>query len=336
MRCAACQTDSGRRRAATRSCERNPCPPPRIPPAPPPRSLRLASSRASGARSASPVSRSASSRSTSSTTASCSRIPGTSAGDHLFGGLVPLALLVGRGRGLPAPPRRGARDDRPLSPGSSASSSGPRRCTTRSRSAPRATTSPGSSSILAGLAAPRPRRRHAVEVAAARRPPLVALPATAADSASARSLSRACRPLPGRDRLRRHPCRPRPRPGGRPRRRRTRTVQFTTSDGLLLKGWYVPSRNGAAVISFPGRASSQQRAKLLARHGYGVLALRPPRRGRERGRPQPVRLAGRARHPRCGDVPPGPSRRRSGADRRHRALRRRRDDDRGRRGVRPT
>ena len=48
-------------------------------------------------------------------------------------------------------------------------------------------------------------------------------------------------------------------------------VQFRTSDGLLLKGWYIPSRNRAAVISFPGRASSQQRAKLLARHGYGVL-----------------------------------------------------------------
>jgi uncharacterized protein len=48
-------------------------------------------------------------------------------------------------------------------------------------------------------------------------------------------------------------------------------VEFTTSDGLHLKGWYIRSRNGAAVISFPGRASSQERAKFLARHGYGVL-----------------------------------------------------------------
>jgi dienelactone hydrolase len=48
-------------------------------------------------------------------------------------------------------------------------------------------------------------------------------------------------------------------------------VEFTTSDGLRLKGWYIPSRNGAAVISFPGRASSQKRARFLARHGYGVL-----------------------------------------------------------------
>ncbi len=25
-----------------------------------------------------------------------------------------------------------------------------------------------------------------------------------------------------------------------------------TSDGLSLEGWYVPSKNGAAVIEFPG------------------------------------------------------------------------------------
>jgi uncharacterized protein len=48
-------------------------------------------------------------------------------------------------------------------------------------------------------------------------------------------------------------------------------ITFTTSDGLELEGWYIRSRNGAAVISFPGRASSQKRAKMLARHGYGVL-----------------------------------------------------------------
>jgi uncharacterized protein len=52
---------------------------------------------------------------------------------------------------------------------------------------------------------------------------------------------------------------------------RYENVEFTTSDGLHLRGWYIPSRNGAAVISFPGRADSQKRAKMLARHGYGVL-----------------------------------------------------------------
>jgi hypothetical protein len=48
-------------------------------------------------------------------------------------------------------------------------------------------------------------------------------------------------------------------------------VSFTTSDGLGLEGWYVPSKNGAAVISFPGRRGPQKPARLLARHGYGVL-----------------------------------------------------------------
>jgi uncharacterized protein len=48
-------------------------------------------------------------------------------------------------------------------------------------------------------------------------------------------------------------------------------VELTTADGLRLRGWYIPSRNRAAVISFPGRADSQERAKLLARNGYGVL-----------------------------------------------------------------
>jgi dienelactone hydrolase len=49
-------------------------------------------------------------------------------------------------------------------------------------------------------------------------------------------------------------------------------VSFETSDGLTLNGWYVPSRNGAAVIAFPGRAAHvQEPARFLAAHGYGVL-----------------------------------------------------------------
>ena len=48
-------------------------------------------------------------------------------------------------------------------------------------------------------------------------------------------------------------------------------VSFTTNDGLMLKGWYVRSRNRAAVIAAPGRAGSQKQARMLARHGYGVL-----------------------------------------------------------------
>ena len=51
-----------------------------------------------------------------------------------------------------------------------------------------------------------------------------------------------------------------------------RPVAFTTSDGLRLRGTYVPSRNGAAVIVFPGRRANPVRhARMLVRHGYGVL-----------------------------------------------------------------
>ena len=62
-------------------------------------------------------------------------------------------------------------------------------------------------------------------------------------------------------------------------------VEFRTSDGLLLKGWYIRSQNGAAVISFPGRAASQKRAKLLARHGYGVLLFDRRGEGESEGDP---------------------------------------------------
>jgi hypothetical protein len=48
-------------------------------------------------------------------------------------------------------------------------------------------------------------------------------------------------------------------------------VTLSTSDGLELAGWYVPSRNGAAVIAFPGRNGPQKHARMLVRHGYGVL-----------------------------------------------------------------
>jgi hypothetical protein len=50
-----------------------------------------------------------------------------------------------------------------------------------------------------------------------------------------------------------------------------RDVAFTTADGLRLVGWYVPSRNGAAVIVTPGRTGPLRQARMLVRHGYGVL-----------------------------------------------------------------
>jgi uncharacterized protein len=51
-------------------------------------------------------------------------------------------------------------------------------------------------------------------------------------------------------------------------------VTLTTADGLRLAGSYAPSRNRAAVIVFPGRGESViAHARLLTRHGYGVLLL---------------------------------------------------------------
>ncbi|MFL5861044.1 MAG: alpha/beta hydrolase [Solirubrobacteraceae bacterium] len=53
-----------------------------------------------------------------------------------------------------------------------------------------------------------------------------------------------------------------------------RSVTFTAGDGLKLAGWYVPSKNGAAVIVSPGRSPSvQAHARILIEHGYGVLVF---------------------------------------------------------------
>jgi hypothetical protein len=64
-------------------------------------------------------------------------------------------------------------------------------------------------------------------------------------------------------------------------------VSFRTSDGLRLSGWYVPSRNGAAVIAFPGRHGPVPHARMLARHGYGVLLLDMRGNGESEGAPNP-------------------------------------------------
>jgi fermentation-respiration switch protein FrsA (DUF1100 family) len=50
-------------------------------------------------------------------------------------------------------------------------------------------------------------------------------------------------------------------------------VTLRTSDDLRLAAWYVPSQNGAAIISFATRKGKLSHARLLARHGYGVLLL---------------------------------------------------------------
>jgi uncharacterized protein len=62
-------------------------------------------------------------------------------------------------------------------------------------------------------------------------------------------------------------------------------VTLETSDGLELEGWYVPSRNRAAVIVFPGRTGAQKQARMLVRHGYGVLLYDRRGEGRSEGDP---------------------------------------------------
>jgi uncharacterized protein len=62
-------------------------------------------------------------------------------------------------------------------------------------------------------------------------------------------------------------------------------VMLETSDGLELEGWYVASRNRAAVIVFPGRTGSQKQARMLVRHGYGVLLYDRRGEGQSEGDP---------------------------------------------------
>ena len=62
-------------------------------------------------------------------------------------------------------------------------------------------------------------------------------------------------------------------------------VSFTTSDGLRLEGWFVPSKNGATVIAFPGRSGPQKHARMLVSHGYGVLLFDRRGEGASEGDP---------------------------------------------------
>ncbi|MGN6431563.1 MAG: alpha/beta hydrolase [Gaiellaceae bacterium] len=64
-----------------------------------------------------------------------------------------------------------------------------------------------------------------------------------------------------------------------------RDVAFETTDGLRLKGWFVPSENGATVIVFPGKKGTQKHARMLTRHGYGVLVFDRRGEGESEGDP---------------------------------------------------
>ncbi|MGN6302754.1 MAG: alpha/beta hydrolase [Angustibacter sp.] len=65
-------------------------------------------------------------------------------------------------------------------------------------------------------------------------------------------------------------------------------VSTTTFDGVRLAGWYLPSATGAAVVLLHGSGSTRSavldHAIVLARAGFGVLALDARGHGRSQGR----------------------------------------------------
>jgi pimeloyl-ACP methyl ester carboxylesterase len=54
-------------------------------------------------------------------------------------------------------------------------------------------------------------------------------------------------------------------------------VSFPTSDGVTLRGWYIPGQNGATILFAHGGGSNRlgfgqlEQAAALAQHGFGVL-----------------------------------------------------------------
>jgi uncharacterized protein len=67
-----------------------------------------------------------------------------------------------------------------------------------------------------------------------------------------------------------------------------REVRFETADDVLLSGWFVPSRNGAALVVRHGsgstRTSTLDQAAVLGRHGYGLLLVDARGHGESGGR----------------------------------------------------
>ena len=64
-------------------------------------------------------------------------------------------------------------------------------------------------------------------------------------------------------------------------------VTIAMDGGRDLKAWYIPSRNRTAVLLAHGSGGSRERvvdeARMLARHGYGVLAYDNPGNGESEG-----------------------------------------------------
>ena len=64
-------------------------------------------------------------------------------------------------------------------------------------------------------------------------------------------------------------------------------VTFPADDGVRLSGWYVLSRNGAAIVLVHGGGGDRQgtilHARMLAKAGYGVLLYDARGRGESQG-----------------------------------------------------
>jgi uncharacterized protein len=66
-----------------------------------------------------------------------------------------------------------------------------------------------------------------------------------------------------------------------------RNVAIRTAGEVQLSAWYIPARNGAAVLLLPGSGSTRTavlpQAAVLARHGYGALLVDTRGHGRSGG-----------------------------------------------------
>ena len=235
--------------------------------------------------------RPAPSRSTSSTTAGCSRTPGrrpptiSSAGSSRSSALAVAIAFYAR-------VRAGARATIALLGGFFA-----RLSSTEAVHYTRAVGASGDDytgllAIPAGLAAARRRRRDAVDVTPSRRLALVALPAAAASRRRRRRRGRSSCCCPISIALRRH-ARARAHVPAADLGAPYEDVEFTTSDGLRSRAGTSASRNGAAVIAFPGRASLAG-AGEDARRGTATACCSSTAAARARARATRTCSAGRA------------------------------------------
>lgn len=66
-------------------------------------------------------------------------------------------------------------------------------------------------------------------------------------------------------------------------------VRIASTDGVEIAAWWIPTRNGAAVVVLPGAGSTRDdaltHAALVAREGYGVLVIDWRGHGASGGRP---------------------------------------------------